>query len=1040
MEDSVNNGGDIFSSIAQQRSEHRMDLLMRPEPLELPEIELPCGTHDPTASFHAAAKMSTKIELLEELSIYKEKYRVFMENCAPELLPVRHSFKVTNFDWRQETAADESDFSSTLNGAGEWEQVKIPHFGPPQGKQVTYYRTKFTLNDKDFAAGALFVRLKGVDYKAHVFINNSYMGSHTGFFAPFEFEFTGQSRLGENVLLIKVENDFTVMGNSEEGVGPSQIGDKIYGATGPGYDDPELGWHHGPAGMGIFQDVIIESRPRIFISDLFVRPNLENSSAEAWIEITNCDSIPAEVKLKLSVFGQNFNETVLKDLAYTPGIDKEFGFGDNLEIAKHLAAGRALDERLPLLMESGRNFLRVPLDMDGCRCWTPDEPWLYQLQVQLESESEVKTDAVSSQFGMRSFEIVENQDATGLRNRLKFNGSPIRLRGANTMGHLQRCVMEENWDQLRDDILLAKICNMNFLRMTQRPVQSEVYDYCDRLGLMLQVDLPLFGGMRRGLFSEGVKQAEEMERLIRSHPSCILISYVNEPFPNGNNKPQRLMDRGELEQFMKACDIAVHMQNPDRAIKPVDGDYDPPAPGLSDKHCYAGWYNGHGLEMGELHKGYWQYCAKGTYIGCGEFGAEGLDSRSVMKQYYPFWLPKNSDDERAWSPNRIAQTQAGKFHYMFYDTPHSVDEWIQSSWDYQAWSTRMMTEAFRRDYRMVTYAIHLFIAAWPCGWMKTIMDVDRNPKDAYFVYRDLNSPTIVSLRTDRFTYWSDEDAVIEAWVCNDVDSMDNMELRYQIVIDDKVIFSQSAPASVAQCTSEFQGFIRFRLPEVSSRTSISVQLALVDCDGRINHHTEQILTVFPKVDLPNVITYCSGEIGGTVASLSEQAGEGVTSDIAKADLIILDDFADYQQQRKSIDARVRNGATLLFLDLAPGAHKVDGCDVHIKLCSMNSVNFLSRATGHPWVSGFMGNDFSMWYDEKRGLISPILDSTFEAEDFTPVLLSGNLNSSNEWSPAYALAEKKSGRGRIIISQLKLNGRLKSNPVAKMMIEKIVGNT
>ena len=67
----------------------------------------------------------------------------------------------------------------------------------------------------------------------------------------------------------------------------------------------------------------------------------------------------------------------------------------------------------------------------------------------------------------------------------------IRLRGANTMGFMQVDVKNKDWDQLIDDILLAKICNLNFLRLTQRPVQPEIYEYCDKLGLMTQTDLPL---------------------------------------------------------------------------------------------------------------------------------------------------------------------------------------------------------------------------------------------------------------------------------------------------------------------------------------------------------------------------------------------------------------------------------------------------------------------------------------------------------------------------------------------------------------------
>ena len=91
---------------------------------------------------------------------------------------------------------------------------------------------------------------------------------------------------------------------------------------------------------------------------------------------------------------------------------------------------------------------------------------------------------------MRSFAFDETSTPKG---RPVFNGREIRLRGANTMGHEQQCVLRGDLDQLRDDVLIAKAANLNFLRLTQRPVEPEVYEYCDMLGMMAQTDLPLFG-------------------------------------------------------------------------------------------------------------------------------------------------------------------------------------------------------------------------------------------------------------------------------------------------------------------------------------------------------------------------------------------------------------------------------------------------------------------------------------------------------------------------------------------------------------------
>ncbi len=1034
---------DIFAEIARKRSESRLDHLYKPQPPELPEVFLPTDGHDPAAAFKPTPKMSTPEELRAELLSMRDRYAPYMSDRAPQMESPRRAFAIRDFDWRIESDPDKGNLVGVLAGEGDWEEVTVPHYGPPIGKNVTYYRTTFTLEEKHFQPGALFIRFAGVDYKAHVFINGNYLGSHTGFFAPFEFDFTPQARPGNNNLLVKVENDFTVLGNDEDKHAHSVTGDKIYAATGPGYDDSERGWHHCPAGMGIYQDVTIEARPRLFINDIFVRPLPDENQVEAWLEITNCDRPLRQVKLDLSVYGRNFDATVIEGMEYIPAIPKEFGFGDPLEIQKHLAAGRPLDELLPLDMEPGVNCLRVRIDMGDFRWWTPAEPWLYQLQVELCDSSGTRCDTAQQDFGMRTFSIDDTEDERGLRNRLMFNGKPVRLRGANTMGHLQRCVMEKNFEQLRDDILLAKIANMNFLRLTQRPVQPEIYDYADRLGIMIQTDLPLFGGMRRSIICEGIKQAEEMERLIRAHPSCILVSYINEPFPNGNNKPQRLIDRKELEAFMKACDVAVRMQNPDRAIKPVDGDYDPPAPGLADQHCYSGWYNGHGVEMGALHRGYYQYLAEGTYYGCGEFGAEGLDSYGIMQANYPFWLPQEREDESAWTPNSIAMAQIGKFHYMFYDTPSAgVQDWINASWRYQAWSTRTMTEAFRRDFRMMTYAIHLFIDAWPCGWMKSIMDVGRNPKDAYFTYRDCNEPIMVSLRSDRMAWYSGEEIAIEAWVCNDLPDAteETLMLRYLLEMDGEVVFAQKATATLPPCSAAFQGYIKFSAPAVTKRSHAVLRLALVNSSGEIVHHTEQQLSLFPEASTPELPT--TALIGGpdsVAAALASDMKLPLTSDYGEAGLILIGDYAAYRARQAEIDESVSNGATAIFMELEPGFYELVGTPATIKLNSMNAVNFVSRKTGHPLVEGFETDDFKMWYDESAGYVTPIAESTLMSDAFTPILTSGNLNAENEWGGAITVGEKKSGNGKIVICQLKLKNRLATNPTAALFAARLLSN-
>ena len=294
----------------------------------------------------------------------------------------------------------------------------------------------------------------------------------------------------------------------------------------------------------------------------------------------------------LSLFGQNFQATLFSDRHVIPTTTDIRGHGD-------------LDKELrPVIAQPagpGISQYRVSFDLPDVRIWELDTPWLYQLQVKLLDDAGIERDARSSQFGMREFRQDENSTPKG---KFYLNGREIRLRGANTMGFEQVSVMRRDWDRLIDDILLAKLCNMNFLRLTQRPVQREVYEFCDRLGLLTQTDLPLFGCLRRNQLCEAVRQAEEMERLVRPHACNIMISYINEPFPNGIGRPHRNLTRPELEDFFEMASRAVRMSNPERVIKYVDGDYDPPAGGLPDNHCYCGWYIGHAIDLGRINRGY----------------------------------------------------------------------------------------------------------------------------------------------------------------------------------------------------------------------------------------------------------------------------------------------------------------------------------------------------------------------------------------------------------------------------------------------------
>ncbi|MBJ7259874.1 MAG: hypothetical protein JHD33_10085, partial [Chthoniobacterales bacterium] len=261
---------DTFADIASQLKPVARAGMSAPPRVPVPETTLPLQTGAPAMPRPLARKIGTAEELKNALDALRARMSPFLQDLAPPLPATRSVFDIKRSQWRVETPEDRSSFADTLAGKGEWTVVDLPHYGPPLGPAATIYRAELDLPPALFDAERRILCFDGVDYRCQVYLNGVCLGTHEGFFEPFEFDVTGIARAQGNVLLVRVENDYTMLGQAfSDG---DADGDKIYAATGLGYDDPEEGWHHCPAGMGIWQGVRMEGRSRLAITDIFVRP------------------------------------------------------------------------------------------------------------------------------------------------------------------------------------------------------------------------------------------------------------------------------------------------------------------------------------------------------------------------------------------------------------------------------------------------------------------------------------------------------------------------------------------------------------------------------------------------------------------------------------------------------------------------------------------------------------------------------------------------------------------------------------------------
>ncbi len=128
---------------------------------------------------------------------------------------------------------------------------------------------------------------------------------------------------------------------------------------------------------------------------------------------------------------------------------------------------------------SGQDFaIKIP----NPRVWSPEDPFLYDLEVKLNGDS------VKSYFGMRSVEI--KADDKGIP-RIHLNGQPYFMNGLLDQGYWPDGNLTAPTDAaLKYDLEVTKKLGFNMVRKHVKVEPMRWYYHCDKLGLVVWQDMP----------------------------------------------------------------------------------------------------------------------------------------------------------------------------------------------------------------------------------------------------------------------------------------------------------------------------------------------------------------------------------------------------------------------------------------------------------------------------------------------------------------------------------------------------------------------
>ncbi len=181
------------------------------------------------------------------------------------------------------------------------------------------------------------------------------------------------------------------------------------------------------------------------------------------------------------------------------------------------------------------------IPVEAPRLWSAEEPYLYELEIQIQDENGNITEVIMEQIGFRRFEIKDSI--------MLLNGKRIVFKGVNRhefSSGTGRVVSEE---ELVKDIKTMKQNNINAIRTCHYPDDSRIYRLCDVYGLYMiaENNMETHGAwepLLRGMGDESVvvpgdnpkwlpvllDRVNSMYQRDKNHPAILIWSCGNESY------------------------------------------------------------------------------------------------------------------------------------------------------------------------------------------------------------------------------------------------------------------------------------------------------------------------------------------------------------------------------------------------------------------------------------------------------------------------------------------------------------------------------
>lgn len=430
-------------------------------------------------------------------ALHYSRLKPYLLPCANDFIIFGKRYQRPEGNPGENIAYVKSDFDDS-----EWRHLNLPHdwaiegsfnidYNGSTGKLpywgIRWYRKTLELSQDD-AGKQIYLDIDGAMSYASVWCNGQYVGGWPYGYASFRLDLTPYIRAGQkNVLAIRLDNP-----------------------------DDTSRWYPG---SGIYRNVWLVKTSPVHVEQwgTFVRNqqvDSENAVMEMGVNIENHAGKDVQVKLQTSVYlqgkdgrpvGEEVTQSMTKDIA---------------------------------IKKDSWSSARFQFKVDKPKLWDIDTPNCYVAVSRVFMDGK-EIDSYETPFGIRTIEFTHDQG-------FMLNGQKVAIKGVCMHHDLGALGAAFNEVAAERQLRIMKEMGANAIRTSHNPPAPELVALCDRMGLMMQLELAdtWQKGKRKNdynLLFDDWSEADmrSLVRHYRNHPSVIMWSI-------GNEMPDQTTDQGVI--------------------------------------------------------------------------------------------------------------------------------------------------------------------------------------------------------------------------------------------------------------------------------------------------------------------------------------------------------------------------------------------------------------------------------------------------------------------------------------------------------------